>query len=375
MRFLVLVLFFLTILYSQTKSDTVVNNFINYQKNIDAINLIQSGYTFGKEEAEKQHQGTRALVNGPELFNAVVSSVVFVVTDEGIGAGSIVDRDGHIITNYHVIEGAAESDIRCVIYNESFENNVENITREDLLEIKVVGTDKSKDLALLKLKKSIRGLKPIPMGQAYSIRVAQDVFAIGHPGFYLWYYTNGTVNRISKYTWHYEKDFIVTANAIFTQTPINTGNSGGPLLDEKGRMIGVNSATDPDMQNINIAIRIDDVQSFIKVAKSGRLSTSTGHKDKSEGSDEIEWEPFDNDNNGVSDAYVGEVIMDDGTVFLLMRIDQNEDGIIEVVLVDSNSDGETDIMMEDKRGDGSFSYWSIDEDFDGIIDWEGYRDT
>ena len=313
--------------------------------------------------------------NGPELFNAVVSSVVFVVTDEGIGAGSIVDREGHIITNYHVIEGAAESDIKCVVYNKSFQNNVENITREDLLEIKVVGTDKSKDLALLKLKKSIRGLKPIPMGQAYNVRVAQDVFAIGHPGFYLWYYTNGTVNRVSQYTWRYEKDFTVTANAVFTQTPINTGNSGGPLLDEKGRMIGVNSATDPGMQNVNIAVRIDDVENFIREAKSGRLSTSTGHKDKTDDSDEVEWTPFDDDGNGVPDAYGAEVTMDDGTIIRLIRMDENEDGIIEVVIADSNLDGEIDIIMEDKRRDGSFSYWSMDKNYDGTIDWEGYIDS
>ena len=330
------------------------------------INDIHSNFVIDFDKISEQFSGKRALNNATALYESVRSSVVFIGTKNGNGSGSIVDKSGHIVTNFHVIEGNTDSTIRCAIFDENYYSQYD-IPKNKLLKVKIIGVNPEKDLALLKIVKKIPNLKPISFGKSYSIKIAQDVFAIGHPSGYLWYYTNGTVNRIAPYKWYYGDNYSVSANTVFTQTPINPGNSGGPLLDGKGKMIGVNSATDPNMENVNISIRIDDVERFIDNAKKGNLSIKTTilESDQWEAVNFDEWKEIDYDKNGTTDAYLQEYELDNENNGVLIGIDKNEDGIIEFIVCDTNSDDKVDIIMYDKKGDGKFSFWEIDENFDG----------
>jgi S1-C subfamily serine protease len=339
--------------------------------NQDILNNIQSNFDIDFEQSSKQFSGKRALVNAPALYKSVRSSVVLIATTNGSsGAGSILDKSGYIITNFHVIEGQTSDTIRCVLFDESF-GSIQDISESNALRVKIVGTDSSKDLALLKIVEKVPNLKPISLGRSYSIKIAQDVFAVGHPNGYLWYYTSGTVNRVANHEWTYGDNFDVGAQTIFTQTPINPGNSGGPLLDGKGSMIGINSAKDLEMDNVNYAIRIDEVDRFVRNAKQGNLTTNTSISKPSLAT--AVWKEVDLDENGVTDTYIREGLLDNGTHIIQIGIDKNEDGTFEYIACDTNSDGKEDITMYDKKGDGKFSYWRIDDDYDGKFDREQQR--
>ena len=327
---------------------------------------IHSNFDINFDQVSEQFSGKRSLINAPALYESVRNSVVLIVTTNGAsGSGSILDKSGHIITNFHVIEGQTGDTIRCILFDESFAS-VEDIPKDKLLNVKIVGTDSKKDLALLKIVNDVPNLNPITLGRSFSIKVAQDVFAVGHPGRLLWFYTNGTINRIAKHEWTYGENFDVSANTIFTQTPINPGNSGGPLLDGQGKMIGVNSAKDETMDSVHYAIRVDEVERFVNAAKKGSLTAKTSISKPSLAS--AEWKEFDRDKNGITDAYIREGELDSGKYIVQIGVDENEDGIFDFILCDTNSDEQADIIMYDKKGDGKFSYWEIDEDYDGEFD-------
>lgn len=361
-------IFLLIILFTQFSFGQNVHRFTAEYDFEDIINQgiidnIQSSFEIDFNQVTEQFSGKRALTNAPELYEKARNSVVLIATTNGAsGSGSILDKSGHIITNFHVIEGQTSDTIRCILFDESY-SSIEDIPKSKLLKVEIIGTDSEKDLALLKIVKNIPNLNPIPLGKSYSIKVAQDVFAVGHPGRLLWFYTNGTINRIAKHKWTYGENFDVKANTIFTQTPINPGNSGGPLLDGKGRMIGVNSAKDLTMDNVNYSIRVDEVERFVSAAKKGSLSTKTAISKPS--LYDAQWKEIDNNKNGITDFYVREGELDNGKYIVQIGVDENEDGVLDFIACDTNSDGEVDIVMYDKKGDGQFSFWEIDEDYDG----------
>ena len=143
------------------------------------INDIHSNFVIDFDKISEQFSGKRALNNATALYESVRSSVVFIGTKNGNGSGSIVDKSGHIVTNFHVIEGNTDSTIRCAIFDENYYSQYD-IPKNKLLKVKIIGVNPEKDLALLKIVKKIPNLKPISFGKSYSIKIAQDVFAIGH---------------------------------------------------------------------------------------------------------------------------------------------------------------------------------------------------
>ena len=366
-KFFTVFLILLQILFSQnTTSNSRFQLSISDIIDQSILDKIHSNFDIDFDQVSQQFLGKRALVNAPSLYESVRSSVVLIATTNGSsGSGSILDKSGYIITNFHVIKDQTSDTIRCILFDESFKST-EDIPKYKLLRVEIVGTDSSKDLALLKIVEKVPNLKPIQLGESFSIKIAQDVFAVGHPGGFLWFYTSGTINRVAKHEWTYGDNFNVSANTIFTQTPINPGNSGGPLLDEKGHMIGVNSAKNLEMDNVYYSIRIDEVERFVRNAKQGNLTTNTSISKPSLAA--AVWQEVDIDENGVADAFIKEGELDSGRYIIQIGIDKNEDGTFEYIACDTNSDGEADIIMYDKKGDGKFSYWEVDDDYDGNFD-------
>ena len=97
------------------------------------------------------------------------------------------------------------------------------------------------------------------------LSIGDDVQAIGHPNEMWWTYTRGYVSQFrNNYEWIYEDEsFTLNANVIQTQTPITTGNSGGPLFTKRGEILGLNAFGDPEFQSINFAISFDEIESFL----------------------------------------------------------------------------------------------------------------
>jgi S1-C subfamily serine protease len=157
---------------------------------------------------------------------------------QALGSGFVLDKEGHIITNYHVVEGADQVDV-------SFSN-------QDTYDAEVVGVDPSTDLAVLRVDVSSRALTPLALADSDDVRVGDPVVAIGNPFGLDRTATAGIVSALQR---------LVTApngqtidHVIQTDAPINQGNSGGPLLNSAGEVIGVNSQISSPNGGGNIGI-------------------------------------------------------------------------------------------------------------------------
>ena len=164
----------------------------------------------------------------PSVVNIKSRSVSFnffygVVPEEGQGSGFIIDKDGHILTNYHVIANARQ--IEATLYNRK-------TYKADL-----IGTDRAHDLAVIQIHGG--SFSPATLGDSRGLQVGQKVFAIGNPFGLSGTMTRGIVSSIRSVREPNGAGFI--DEAIQTDAAINPGNSGGPLLNSKGEVIGINT--------------------------------------------------------------------------------------------------------------------------------------
>ena len=150
----------------------------------------------------------------------------FVEPQEGSGSGSIIDQDGDILTNYHVIEGAQKLAV--------------SFGGQKNYAAKVVGGDPDTDLAVIKLIEMPKEpLTIVPLGDSDKLEVGQKVLAIGNPFGLDRTLTTGVISGLQRPI--RARNGRPIEGAIQTDASINPGNSGGPLLDSHGRMIGINS--------------------------------------------------------------------------------------------------------------------------------------
>ena len=159
------------------------------------------------------------------LGSSTSSSGQFQQSSQALGSGFVLDKDGHIVTNYHVVEGATSILVR--------------FSNDDTLKATLVGSDPSTDIALLKVDAGAGALTPLALADSTRVEVGDAVVAIGNPFGLERTVTSGIVSALQR---------AVTApngysidHVIQTDAPINHGNSGGPLLDTQGEVIGVNS--------------------------------------------------------------------------------------------------------------------------------------
>jgi S1-C subfamily serine protease len=164
----------------------------------------------------------------PSVVNITSTALVFnffygAVPQQGQGSGFVLDKEGHVLTNYHVIAGA----------NRGIEVMLSN---KRPYKAKVVGVDKAHDLALLQI--DAPGLQPVTLADSSQLNVGQKVYAIGNP-----FGLNGTMTRgiISAIRPIKNEDGEAIEDAIQTDAAINPGNSGGPLLNSHGEVIGINT--------------------------------------------------------------------------------------------------------------------------------------
>lgn len=196
------------------------------------------------------------------IYRKIAPSVVLVVTDKGLGSGSLISKDGQILTNFHVVAGFDQVNVILKPEKEG-----DKITPAQAIVADVIKVDPITDMALLKMRTPPpENRVPVTFGDFDKITVGDDVNAIGHPEGETWTFTKGYVSQIRRdYKWKIE-GVEHQADVIQTQTPINPGNSGGPLLNSKGALIGVNSFVDTEGQNLSYAIGVDVVQAFLKNA-------------------------------------------------------------------------------------------------------------
>ncbi len=170
-----------------------------------------------------------------------------------VGSGVIIDKNGTIVTNYHVISGASVIE---VLFAKS----------KKKVRAKIVGTDLKTDIALLSVKDA-GPITPLDLGDSDSLRVGDVVIAIGNPFGYAHTVTTGIISAKGRVigTGPYD-DFLQT------DASIHPGNSGGPLLDTRGRLIGINTAVAAEGSGIGFAIPVNMVKTIVRdLAKFGKV--------------------------------------------------------------------------------------------------------
>lgn len=212
--------------------------------------------------------------NTVEIFALTSPSVVHITTarqalnlftlnvleiPQGTGSGFVWDEAGHVVTNFHVIQGADAARV--------------TLADQSTWRAKLVGVYPDRDLAVLRIDAPPERLHPIPIGESKGLKVGQKVLAIGNPFGLDQSLTTGVVSALNR-----EIESITgrtIRGVIQTDAAINPGNSGGPLLDSAGRLIGVNTAIySPSgaSAGIGFAIPVDEVNRIVpRLIREGRI--------------------------------------------------------------------------------------------------------
>jgi S1-C subfamily serine protease len=208
-----------------------------------------------------------------ELFEQSRASVVFITTRQrvqdfwtrnvfsvprGTGSGFIWDDAGHVVTNFHVIQGASEATVRLADGRD--------------YKAGLVGVSPSHDIAVLRIGVGFKRPPPVPVGTSADLKVGQKVFAIGNPFGLDWTLTTGIVSALDR---SLQGDAGTTIDHLIqTDAAINPGNSGGPLLDSAGRLIGITTAIfspSGTSAGIGFAVPVDTVNRVVpQLIRDGR---------------------------------------------------------------------------------------------------------
>ena len=242
--------------------------------------IREEGAATSSAPAAFQQQGRRRSIN--EIYRASAPGVVHIETatriqqledpffgnsfggtetQRALGSGFVLDKAGHIVTNYHVVRGANSVQV-------SFSNN-------ERIKAKLVGLDPSTDIAVLKVDVKSRALKSLPLGNSDTVRVGDQVIAIGNPFGLDRSVTAGIVSAVQRRI--EAPNRLSISHVIQTDAALNHGNSGGPLLNAQGQVIGVNAQIETggaSQGNVGIgfAIPIDTVKSVVAgLIKQGKV--------------------------------------------------------------------------------------------------------
>ncbi|MGQ0701144.1 MAG: S1C family serine protease [Panacagrimonas sp.] len=216
--------------------------------------------------------------NNIEVFQAVSPSVVNIATVEqmsnlfsrritevqrGTGSGFIWDADGHVVTNFHVIQGGNSARV--------------TLSNQSSYPAELVGAFADRDLVVLRIQAPRELLRPILLGRSADLQVGQAVYAIGNPFGLDQTLTTGIVSALDREIESVTRRPI--RGVIQTDAAINPGNSGGPLIDSAGRLIGVNTAIyspSGGSAGIGFAIPVDEVNRIVpRLIRDGRVVRPT----------------------------------------------------------------------------------------------------
>jgi S1-C subfamily serine protease len=193
----------------------------------DKVEISEAASPSEPLDPEEQNNIAVYRKNIASVVNITSRAVTFdffygLVPAEGQGSGFIIDKDGHILTNYHVIADARQVEV--------------TLHNRKKYRATIVGTDRSHDLAVVQIKAP--DLQPVTLGDSTHLQVGQKVYAIGNPFGLSGTLTRGIVSSIRSVQ---EPDGVAIDEAIQTDAAINPGNSGGPLLNWHGEVIGINT--------------------------------------------------------------------------------------------------------------------------------------
>lgn len=205
---------------------------------------------------------------------------------QGLGSGYVWDKQGHIVTNYHVVEGASTAEVSFLTKKDVHSDDTKLLPTSNyghnpsvdgyhwkVTKAKIVGVDPGNDIALLKVDVPPAELFPVELGSSKGLQVGQEVFAIGNPYGLDHSMSHGIVSALNRI---YEApDGNLVKGCIQTDAAINPGNSGGVLLDSSGRFVGMNTAGYSEgggSSGIGLAVPGDTVKVIVRqLMKNGTI--------------------------------------------------------------------------------------------------------
>lgn len=197
------------------------------------------------------------LLSANDIYEDNALGVVLLMGDVGYGSGVIISTKGYVLTNNHVIEN--NENLEAIL---SYQYSLDGY-EEYVHSIEIIKQDKVKDLALIKINNPRTALRPINISRKVPA-IGSQVHAIGHPDLEVWTYTTGYISQIrEEYEWSYKDEFEHMANVYQTQTPIAEGNSGGPLLNNHGNLVGINTFGDSENDFQNFSVTVDEIIKFL----------------------------------------------------------------------------------------------------------------
>ena len=403
---------------TDSKTETIKVN-LNEMLDLREIKKASKKYAsiehYVKETSRKIFKkGKRTKYKGVavNIFKNNANAVVYIGNekDHSMGTGSIIDKNGTIVTNWHVVGNASK--VQIWLKPDDLEKMDERVLMyEPSYTGTVIKKNKRKDLALIKVEGFPKNIKIIRFGKTNNLPVGSTVYSIGHPGGQTWTFNSGMVTQIRpSYKWNYENSSHA-ANIIQHEVPTNPGNSGGPLFNEKGMMVGVNSFQKSDSELINFSVAVEEVKKFLmeKIKKEKKKyiqkkkkptyitkkckekSKYLQKKCKKEQSSKHgagikktypNAIPGDANNNGIEDTwYVDEnkngkidtAFVDDNEdgIIEAIMLDENENQVWEIITVDEDLNGYPDILLMDRDEDGKADVIAYDYNEDG--EWDKFE--
>lgn len=254
------------------------------------------------------------------------SSTVIIEVEESIGAGVIINNEKNILTNYHVIE---ENEKEVYI---AFKPKLGNKpSKNNYYKVDVIKVDMNRDLALLSFPKTeLSDFKysSIELANSSSLKKGIDIYNMGHPlGYYYAFEYGMLTNILNDYSWTtYKADYVLQYSMNS-----NKGNSGSPIVNNNLELIGIGAFSNLKGKNLNFAISVVDVKSFLNAEKSIRIEK----KDPNSYKDKI-----------IEKGFYRNV--------RLAKLDRNGNGVIDAMMKDINNDGVWNIIAYDTNEDGIF---------------------
>ncbi|HEX4825828.1 MAG TPA: serine protease [Candidatus Polarisedimenticolaceae bacterium] len=310
------------------------------------------------------------------VYKKRADSVVRIMTPDGEGAGVVIDKSGLIATNYHVVENQPTA---CILTRSS---EMQPAEHADIFVAHVIAAKPSADLALLRVPATALNVQPVPLGSLKAVRVGDDVFAIGHPLGYPWSLSQGIVSQIRpefEVSGYFQSPSVdLKASVIQTQTPISSGNSGGPLFNGDGQVIGLVAFAESGgkqavVQGLNMAIAVSEIDEIVKhpptyvAPKSPALPKNASKLLGKELPPDSRFQEVDINNDGINDAYAVDVDSDDEVDFWIL--DSNHNGVADGLAINLAGSGPPNFYVFDEDEDGVIDKRGLDVDGDGTIDY------
>ena len=371
------------------KSISLRNEFIDLDETLQLVSIL--------DEVHKTNFLKFRGAGDETFFSKYADGVVAVFTDDAMGSGAVINEEGLVITNWHVVDGFNE--VQVVFKPPSGSTAIPSAIHKS----EVIMVDETRDLALLKPLFPPKELTilSIPGNFEFSEEylISTEAHCIGHPKSYTWTYTKGIVSQIRyQEQWSYftekiqsgeilsedeekqelDKSIWHIADVIQIDCAINTGNSGGPLLNGDGQLIGLNSKYIEGAQNLNFAVAANEIQSFLEGEISNPISATEFFEITKEplvldeiddnGDGRIDIIVMDYSGNLIADTYIFDDDYDistgDENGMDLILIDDDENTLAESRMYwegdtryeeyDIEQDGTFDVIMIDYKDDGTY---------------------